>query len=445
LIKTKIKNILVNPHKKELLKGSVESIVIKVAGMMIGYTFIVILSRNYGAEAVGIYQIALQFMAIMVTISLFGFNQSIIRFTAELASKNHINELISLQRRFSVISFSIASILAIGVFIYSKELAITFLKDENLAIVFQSLSFMLPFFTLNNLFVETLRGLKKIKISEFFRLFSIRFFNLVGFLIAIWLVKFNNLLPIFTFEIAMFLSFILVFYFSQKYLKEKLVDNEDEKERTKRDYISTSFTMYQSILLMMMSNQVLVFILAYYTDPAEVGVYNVAFQIANLVIFISGALSTVLMPKFSEVYHNDRDNFKNIVRFSSKLFFWSTGVLSIISIVYADSLMAIFGSEFVAGSIFLIILSIGNFLNAITGIGGGILDMVGKQHIRRNLLLFNTTVAIVLGTYLIRQYGALGLAYTVLVRMSISSILSVYFMKKLFDINLIYIPMITKG
>jgi len=304
---------------------------------------------------------------------------------------------------------------------------------------------MLPFFTLNNLFVETLRGLKKIKISEFFRLFSIRFFNLVGFLIAIWLVKFNNLLPIFTFEIAMFLSFILVFYFSQKYLKEKLVDNEDEKERTKRDYISTSFTMYQSILLMMMSNQVLVFILAYYTDPAEVGVYNVAFQIANLVIFISGALSTVLMPKFSEVYHNDRDNFKNIVRFSSKLFFWSTGVLSIISIVYADSLMAIFGSEFVAGSIFLIILSIGNFLNAITGIGGGILDMVGKQHIRRNLLLFNTTVAIVLGTYLIRQYGALGLAYTVLVRMSISSILSVYFMKKLFDINLIYIPMITKG
>jgi len=441
---SKFKKTLKNPHKKELLKGSAESMIIKIAGMFVGYAFVMILSRNYGAEAVGIYQIALQFMGIMATIALFGFNTSIIRFTAELVSKNHISELKRILKKFSLIAFSISVLLSITIYSLAENLAEYFLKDKSLALIFQMLSFVLPFFTLNQLYVELIRGLKKIKTSEFLRLFSIRFFNLIGFLVVLWFVKFNNYLPIITFEVALVLSSVLAFYFVYKYIKQKELLDVEEKIKIDRKELSISFTMYQSILLMMLSNQILIFVLAYYTNPAQVGIYNIAFQISNLTIFVAGSIMTIMMPKFSEIYHNERDNFKNIVRFSSKLFFWTAGVLSIITIMFSHWLMSIFGEEFIAGSLILTILSIGNLLNAITGVGGALLDMVGKQGLRRNILLFNTMVTLILGTYFINQFGAIGLAYAVLVRMTISSILSVYFIKKLFDINLVYIPLITK-
>lgn len=441
----KIKTAFQDPHKSELLKGSAESIITKVVSMIIGYSFIMILSRNYGAEAVGIYQIALQFMSIIVAIALFGFNQSIIRFTAELVSKSHIKELISIQRRFSIISFAIATIFAIVVFVYSKQIATTFLKDESLDIVFQSLSFVLPVITLNNLYVETIRGLKKIKISEFFRFFSVRFFNLIGFLIAIWFMEFNNLLPIITFEIATFLSFLLVFYFARKYLREKLVNNIDNKESMNRKYISTSFIMYQSIILMMISNEALVFILAYYTDPAEVGIYNIAFLIANLTVFVFGAVTTITAPKYSELYNGNKEIFQKTVRFSTKMIFWSAGIISVVTIIFSDLLMGIFGTEFLAGSLILIILSLGNFINAFTGSSGLLLDMVGKHHIRRNILIFNTVITLILSFSLVPSYGALGLAYSSLANMIIGNFIGAYYVYKNLGVNMIYLPLITKG
>lgn len=442
---SKFNNIVTNPHKKELLKGTAETMIIKILGMIIGYIFIMILSRNYGAETIGIYQIALQFMGVMTTIAIFGFNQSIIRFTAELVSKNYISELKYLLKKFSLISFCFSVILAILVYIFSENLAENFLKDKNLALIFQMLSFVLPFFTLNILYVEFIRGLKKIKTSEFLRLFSIKFLNLIGFLIALWFVEFNNYIPIITYEIALMLSFSLAFYFAYTYMKEKEVFNTIEEPKKDRKYISTSFTMFQSTLLMIASNQGLVFILAYYTTPAEVGIYNVAFQIAALSIFLFSAITTITAPKYSELYYNDKENFKKTVRFSSKLVFWTTGSLSIMTIILSSWLMSIFGEEFVSGSTILIILSIGNFINAFTGSSGVLLDMVGREHIRRNIHILNTSITLSLSFILIPLFGSIGLAYILLINMIIGNFIGVYYVHKNLDVNMIYLPFITKG
>ena len=158
---SKIRYIFNQPHKREILKGSFETITIKVMGMLIGYAFILILSRNYGAKAVGIYQISLQFIVIASTISLLGFNQAIIRFSSELISKNHISELKKIIKKFSFISFLLSIAIATTIYFFSKELTGLLLKDQDLIIVFKLLSIALPFYTLNLLYVELMRGLKK--------------------------------------------------------------------------------------------------------------------------------------------------------------------------------------------------------------------------------------------------------------------------------------------
>lgn len=441
---SKFKKLVEDPHKKELLKGSAETMSIKIAGMFVSYAFIMYLSRNYGAQSVGIYQISIQFITAMAIISLLGFNQSIIRYSAEMVARKQIDELKKVLKMFGFIGFGVSFLFAVIVYAFAEDIAEKLIKDKQLSFIFETLAIVLPLLTLNLLCVELIRGLKKIKTSEFLRLFSTNFFALILFLTSLWLVDFNNYLPIISYEIAVVLSFFLASYFVFKYLKQQVSSELFVKHKTTSEYILTSFTMYQSILLMMLSSQGLTFILAYYSTPADVGIYNVAFQIAALSLFVFAAITTITAPKYSELYQGDIEVFKRAVRFSSKLVFWTTGTISIMTLVLSNWLMSIFGEEFVLGASILIILSVANFVNAFTGSSGVLLDMVGKQQVRRNIQLLNVTITLILAFVFIPHYGGLGLAYILLINTTISNFLGVYYVYKNLGVNMIYLPFLIK-
>jgi O-antigen/teichoic acid export membrane protein len=440
-LKNKILNL--SSHKKELLKGSFDTIIIKIVGILVGYIFIMILSRNYGAETVGIYQIFVQSLGIIGIIVLFGFNQSIIRFSAELIANNNIVELKLLLKKFSLITLFISIFASVILFLLAEKLAVLFLKDISLKYIFEYISYLLPFYAINILIIETIRGLRKIKVSEFLRLFLTKFLTLTFFLIVLLFTQFSILVPIISYSIATILTISLSIFFIYKYIK-KYKNNDNSKIKNK-SYISTSFTMYQSALLVVIANQMVIFILAYYTNPANVGIYNIAFQLAALSSFVFGAVTTITAPKYAELFHNEsKEHFKETVLFSSKLVFWTTGSISIFTMLFSSWLMGMFGDEFIEGSLILIILSLGNFINAFTGSGGVLLDMVGKQSIRRNILTVSMLITLFLSFLLIPQYGGLGLAYALLVNQVISNFISVYYVKKLLGINLIYTPFLTR-
>jgi O-antigen/teichoic acid export membrane protein len=415
-----------------------------MAGLLCGFVFTATLSNKYGAEAVGIYQISVQFILVVSMISLAGFNQAIIRFSSELASKNNISELISLLVNYSLVAFVFSVIISSFTALYSKDLAVYLFKNEALSGIFVLISISIPIYALNLLCVEFLRGLRKIKISESLRLFSIRFLNLVLFLLLVSFFDFRPYSPVLSYEIAILLTFALSLLFVVKTIRSKKEYTAIEECPKNKHYFSASFTMYQSILLMLASSYLMVFMLAYYTNPVEVGIYNIAFQLAALTTFVFGAVTTITAPKFSELYSSDINQLKSTVMFSSKLIFWTTGILSIITIVLSGWLLSLFGKEFQSGQIILVILSVGNLVNATTGPSGVLLDMVGKQHIRRNILLTSTVVTVVLSVILIGRFGAVGLAYALLASSIMANGLGVIYVNKILDISLIYIPFITR-
>jgi hypothetical protein len=69
-----------------------------------------------------------------------------------------------------------------------------------------------------------------------------------------------------------------------------------------------------------------------------------------------------------------------------------------------------FRSEFLRGTEALIILSIGQFINAATGPVSNILVMTGRQKLNRNLMVGTTIIAIILDLILIPIYGIVGAA-----------------------------------
>jgi O-antigen/teichoic acid export membrane protein len=104
------------------------------------------------------------------------------------------------------------------------------------------------------------------------------------------------------------------------------------------------------------------------------------------------------------------EELKKSAQFVTKIIFWCSAPILAVVILVAPFIMGIFGEGFVRGSLSLIILAVGQFINAATGPINSILIMTGKQKLNRNIMVVATIVAIILDLLLIPVYGAVGAA-----------------------------------
>ena len=84
LIEQKLKD----RHLNELLKGSSVALVFKLFGISTSYIFILLVTRNFGAEVMGILALSFTILQISSVIGSLGFNTALLRFVAEYSSQN---------------------------------------------------------------------------------------------------------------------------------------------------------------------------------------------------------------------------------------------------------------------------------------------------------------------------------------------------------------------
>ncbi|TYB33259.1 MAG: oligosaccharide flippase family protein [Flexistipes sinusarabici] len=429
-----------NVHIREIFSGSVFTIGYQTTGMLFGYIFVFIVSNKIGAGAVGIYQIAMQSITLASIIALFGTNQAIIRYTSQLRveKKESILKYIIRNNYFIIIITTIC--LSLMFILLNKFFAATFLKNNTLGNVFIIAGICVPFFALNLFGVEIIRGLKVIKLSEFLRNLSLRIISLITILVLL-IFSLNKYSPVVALAFGIIITSLMTLFFVFKLFLSKVSYKKDYIEFKK--YFKTSKTMYQSILLMQISTIMPIFILAYFSNPSEVGIYNVANRLAMLAGIIFTGVTTIVAPKFSELFWSKKqEELQKVVTMTSKILFWTCGVLSILLMIFSVPLLSLFGSEFTKGYVYLIILAFSNFFNAFTGPSGWLLDMIGASNFRRNILTFSTIFTVLLMFSLIPLYGGLGLAVTILLNCVLSNSIGIFFIYKKYGINMVYLPLI---
>jgi O-antigen/teichoic acid export membrane protein len=146
--------------------------------------------------------------------------------------------------------------------------------------------------------------------------------------------------------------------------------------------------------------------------PEETGVFRVAGAVAMIVAYGLSAVNTVAAPYFSHIGHKQRSDLRHMLWFSSML---STAVAVPIMVVLAffgsDVIRLLYGKEFVAGYVPLLILAAGQLFNAVTGPAGSLLNMTG--HERWVVISVWVTLAITLPLYfvVVPRYGMTGAAW----------------------------------
>jgi len=145
--------------------------------------------------------------------------------------------------------------------------------------------------------------------------------------------------------------------------------------------------------------------------PAVVGVYTVASRGADLVTFILIAVNQSIGPMMSSLHtKGDRQGLQRLVTKSARVVTLISLPTGLILILFGKWFLAIFGPEFVAGYLALVLLCCGQILNGFVGSVGQLLNMTGHERDTALAVGVSAVSNVILNALFIPRFGAVGAA-----------------------------------
>lgn len=392
---------------KEMVSGSLIAFIFKMGGMLLSYLVIYFISKKNGAEGVGYFSITSNILILLAMIAAMGTNVSVLRYVGQYNNDRDHYKLRSLYLNFVKLAFPIALILGSCIVIFSETIAQLIFKDLEYANALIAVGIMLPFFTLDLIAIEFIRGLKKLKISEFIRSVSRPVIILICLYIY-WSDSIENILIIYFFCSAIILNSIVS---STVVIATIIPLKRGRGSESLNQLFKVSFPMMITSISAVLMGSISLFILKYFSTGENVGIYDVAMRFSMLISIILIVVNTVSAPKFAELYWaNKTKELQVVISQSVKIIFLGALVISIIIAAASFPLLNFFGTEFTKGQVPLFILILGQLFNAATGSVGLFLNMSGRQNILRNTALLSLGIQLILSIILIPIMGMTGAA-----------------------------------
>jgi O-antigen/teichoic acid export membrane protein len=176
------------------------------------------------------------------------------------------------------------------------------------------------------------------------------------------------------------------------------------------------------------------------------GIYNIATKTATIVSFILVAVSSVVAPKFSSMFSKRRiKELQLLITRSSHLVTWLSLILLIGVLLISNNLIGFIGNEYLEAKGPLVVLLVGQFVNAVAGPVGVLLNMTGHQNSSAIIYGSIAIINILFNFILINIMGTIGAAYATTITMIIWNLLiSIYVINKLKIYPTVFGPFIIK-
>jgi len=185
---------------------------------------------------------------------------------------------------------------------------------------------------------------------------------------------------------------------------------EEYNHTSARDLLSFGWKAHASNILTFINYRADVFLINIYLSPASTGIYMVAVQLAERLWILSTAVSTVLLPRLSEL-HTNTELQHGLTAIVSKSVFAISLVASIILAIAATPLIQfLFGESFVSASRALLWLLPGIVLGSASRILSNYLAALGKPELNMYTAFLTASINVGANIVLIPSQGIIGAA-----------------------------------
>ena len=427
----------------ELILRSGTVLVIRVAGAGLGFAFNVALARVLGADGLGIYHLSLTFALIASVVGRMGMDAAILKFGATSYAAADARRLAAVHRMSIGTASLCCGIVAACTYFSADWLAVAVYADPAIAQPLRFMALALVPFALLSLYGELLKAGQYQALSSFVQGAALPTVSLL-----LLFASAKSTLDASAAATIYLIANILVCltgYFLWRRTLPPVASSPGEPVQF-RNLLATAMPMYGSAIADVVMTFSDVLILGMFATAADVGVYTAAARTALLTRFLLLANSAVAAPRFAALHAaNDTEGMARLAVRSTLLTTVSSVPLLLIFIAFPEQILSLFGPQFEAGAQALIILSVGQFVNAATGPVGYLLNMCGYHRIEGRIAVVGALLTVGLCFALIPLWGILGAAAANAIATASCNLLRVYFAKSRLGILMLPLPSRFRG
>lgn len=416
------KKFLIDDQSKEILTKGFSFLVLRLFGAVVGYIFTIYISNKYGADTYGLLALSFSIFLIVGVFGRLGLDTNIVKFFSQ--DKNDTEA--GILYKSLLLTFIASIVFSYLVFFFRETIVLEFYKEPKPELLdyLPWILAALPFWNIAMICSSFFRAKKQSMLYSFMN-FSSRF--LFSLIILVIIAEYSDN-PILIVK-AHFLAIIITAFLCIFLVHRKLSFTSKTSVKS-IPFLKESFPMLLSTSILIIMSMVDTQIMGVYESKTNVGIYTVAIKISALTIFTLQAINSILGPKIAYSFAENEKSMQNLVSFSTKINFFITLSIGLVIIVFNQTILGFFGEEFKQGKLVLIILCIGQIINAISGSVGIILQMIGKQKVQQNFVLMALILNIILTFILTPRYGGEGAAISTVISMAFWNIGCAIYLKR---------------
>ncbi len=352
---------------------------------------------------------------IMGLVATVGLDSGVVRYTSMLTGEGRYGETRKILSAAVMLGVGISIIVTVAIIILASWLSAIFLDGSIPAVILvQIFAISIPFWVAARLFNAATQGVHRMQYQVYSRDIGEQVLKFVFSIVAIAAgaglagVVWANVASV-VIAMGMSLWFVIQVLPGMKG-RVRVRRIEDEPGLAGR-MLRYSFPLAFSNIFGMVLLYTDLLLLGYLGTATDAGYYGTALRLITGSQAILLAFATVFTPVIADLYNRGcKSELQSLFKTVGRWIFMCNLPIFLILVLFADSVMHLFGSNFGAGSGALIVLVLGQLVNFGTGTAGLMVLMSG--HSRMELFNVSTSLLfnIVLCFILIPSYGIIGAA-----------------------------------
>lgn len=399
----------------------------EIIGVILGIINQVLLGRLLGPENFGLFNLGSTIITILLPFALLGLSRAILQFIPHYRAINRDDKVkggIYFLMTFSLIAGILISFL---LYFLSPIIAINIFHNENLEIVIKLFSIAFPFYVILYTGVNISQAFKVSVYRLYINTILLKVTSIAFFILLLFL-GYKLLGAVVGYIVGIIVAAMAYIYIIFKKFIPSLYCEKSDNHVIK-ELFSIAWPLFFAgftYLFIQYTDQTLIGI---YMNASDVGIYTAAISIAYLALFIMISFSYIFLPTVAEFFgRKDLAGIKTIFHSTSKWVFLLTfPTILYVAFFSKNTILLVYGSEYISGSISLVILLFGIAMNGLTGMTGEVL--VGIRKMKLNLIadLSGAVSNVVLNILLIPKFGILGAAIGTSLSITIRNLISLGF------------------
>ncbi|MFZ2446363.1 MAG: flippase [Syntrophobacteraceae bacterium] len=409
---------------QKIAKGTGISFVGSIVGRGLFFVTQVVIARLLGVEIFGLFAIGFAAVKIGDIIASLGLNTGGMRFVS-IFFRQDAPRLKGVLN--SSVALSLLNGLLLGAVLYllSMPISVHIFHKPELAPILRMFAMSLPFASAMMVLPYLLQGFHTTKYTVYVREFvqpSVNLLLIVGFYFA----GFGVAGVIYAFLLSNLAGCIAGIYFVRKLFPQFTKPDIKPVYEVKK-LLAYSAPLFLVNFLHFFLSFTDTLMLGSLGSAEDVGIYQAASQLPMVMLMFIVACNSIYAPVVADLYHkSEMRRIAGVLKTTTRWASYAAIPLFILLIFSSRELMLLFGKGYVEkGSIVLLILSVRQLINCMTGGVGVTLSMTSKQ----NVEAWNSVAMLVLNIgmnyALIPRYGVLGAAVSSCISGSLINILRV--------------------